>query len=96
MPELSAIAISWAKPGHEEQMAEALERLIAPTHKEPGVLQYEMHRDMKEPRCFVFIERWESEETFNAHCVSPHVTSYLKTVADWVEDNKIHVLRKVA
>jgi len=66
MSEVSAIAISVANPGFEEKLAEALEGLLAPTHKERGVLQYEMYRDMKEPRCFVFIERWEDEETFDA------------------------------
>src|SRR6185295_3347917 len=58
MSEVSAIAISVANPGFEEKLAEALEGLLAPTHKERGVLQYEMYRDMREPRCFVFIERW--------------------------------------
>lgn len=94
MSEVSAIAISVANPGFEEKLAEALEGLLAPTHKERGVLQYEMYRDMKEPRCFVFIERWEDEETFDAHCNSPHVTAYLQKTEGWVESNKIHVLRK--
>ncbi|MFM0498429.1 putative quinol monooxygenase [Paraburkholderia sp. SIMBA_055] len=94
MSEVSAIAISVANPGFEEKLAEALEGLLAPTHKERGVLQYEMYRDMKEPRCFVFIERWEDEETFDAHCNSPHVIAYLEKTDGWVESNKIHVLRK--
>jgi len=95
MSEVSAVAISWAKPGYEAQLAEALEGLLEPTHKEAGMLQYEMHRDMREPRCFVFIERWEDEKTFDAHCNSSHVTAYLEKVAGWVEKNTIHVLRKV-
>jgi quinol monooxygenase YgiN len=94
MSEVSAVAISLAKPGYEEQLAQALEGLLAPTSNEPGMLQYEMYRDMKEPQCFVFIERWESEETFDAHCNSPHVTAYLEKVVDWVESNKIHVLKR--
>lgn len=94
MSEVSAVAISVAKPGCEEQLAEALEGLLAPTHHEVGMLQYEMYRDMREPRCFVFIERWENEETFNAHCISPHVVAYIENVADWVESNTIHVLKK--
>ena len=94
MSEISAVAISVAKPGYEEQLAEALEGLLAPTHKEPGMLQYEMSRDMSEPRCFVFIERWESQEAFNAHCNSAHVAAYLKKVDGWVEDNKLYVIKK--
>ena len=94
MSEVSAIAISFAKPGCEEKLADALQGLLAPVHEEEGVLQYEMYRDMQEPRCFVFIERWESLETFNAHCISPHVKAYLKNTEGWVESNKIHVLTK--
>ncbi|HEX7908637.1 MAG TPA: putative quinol monooxygenase [Paraburkholderia sp.] len=94
MSEVSAVAISVAKPGCEEQLAEALEGLLAPTHQEVGMLQYEMYRDIRKPRCFVFIERWENEETFNAHCNSPHVVAYIENVADWVESNTIHVLKK--
>jgi quinol monooxygenase YgiN len=94
MPEVSAIAISVAVPGCEEKLANALDALLAPTRKEQGVLQYEMFRDLNEPRCFVFIERWENEETFNAHCNSPHVDAYLKQTEGWVESNKIHVLRR--
>lgn len=94
MSEVSAIAISVAKSGCEEKLAEALEGLLAPTHKETGMLQYEMFRDTQEPRCFVFIERWENEETFKAHCNSSHVAAYLEKTNGWVESNKIHVLKK--
>jgi quinol monooxygenase YgiN len=94
MSEVSAIAISVAKPGFEEKLADALDALLAPTHREKGMLEYEMYRDMREPRCFVFIERWENEEAFNAHCNAPHVSAYLETTDGLVESNKIHVLRK--
>jgi quinol monooxygenase YgiN len=94
MSEVSAIAISVANPGCEEKLAEALDGLLAPTRREQGMLQYEMYRDMRDPRCFVFIERWEDEATFDAHCNSSHVAAYLKKVDGWVESNQIHVLKK--
>jgi quinol monooxygenase YgiN len=58
------------------------------------MLQYEMYRDVNEPRCFVFIERWQDIETFDAHCNSPHVVAYLQATDGWVESNRIHVLKK--
>lgn len=94
MSEVSAIAISVAKRGYEEQLAEELEGLLAPTRKERGMLQYEMYRDVNEPRRFIFIERWEDDETFTAHCNSPHVEAYLQRTDGWVESNSIHVLKK--
>lgn len=95
MSEVAAVAITLAKPGFDEQLREALEDLIEPTHKEVGMLQYEMHRDLRDPRCFVFIERWESEETFNAHVDSAHVAAYLKKTEGWIEQSGFRVLTKV-
>jgi quinol monooxygenase YgiN len=94
MSEVSAVAVTVAKAEHRERVAEALEALLAPTHKEVGMLQYEMFQDSTDSRCFVFIERWSDLASFNAHCKSEHVNAYLNTVKDWVDDNKLFVLTK--
>jgi quinol monooxygenase YgiN len=93
--ELAAVAITLAKPGCENKLSEELEALIEPTRREAGMLQYEMHRDIREPRYFVFVERWKDEATFNAHCNSVHVAAYLKKTKDWVERSELRVLTKV-
>ncbi len=54
MSEIAVVAISVAKPGYEERLREALEGIVGPTRKEQGALQYDLHRDMQEPRRFVF------------------------------------------
>ena len=75
-------------------MADALEGLLAPVHEEDGVLQYEMYRDMQEPRCFVFIERWESLE-LSTRIAYRRMSRLTRTKTEgWVESNKIHVLKK--
>jgi quinol monooxygenase YgiN len=61
MTEIAVVATFVAKPGNEEKLKEALQGIVAPTLKEPGALQYDLHRDIKEPRRFVFYERWQSE-----------------------------------
>lgn len=94
MPEIAAVAISVAKQGHEEQLHEALEALLAPTRGEAGMIQYDMHREVDNPRRFVFIERWASAETFEAHVKSSHVAAYLKLTADWLESSELLVLTK--
>lgn len=96
MSEVAVIAISVAKPGFEEQLREALEGLVEPTRKEQGALQYDLHRDVQEPRRFVFVERWESQEALAAHAKSAHIASYRKAVADWVEHAEIRVASKIA
>lgn len=67
MSEIAVVAISVAKPGYEEQLREALEGIVGPTRNEQGALQYDLHRDVQEPRRFVFVERWESQEALAAH-----------------------------
>jgi quinol monooxygenase YgiN len=96
MAEIAVVAISVAKPGHEEQLLQALEGLVEPTRKEQGALQYDLHRDVDEPRRFVFFERWESREALAAHAGSAHIAAYRKAVADWVEHAEIRVVSKIA
>jgi quinol monooxygenase YgiN len=96
MAEIAVVAISVAKPGYEEQLREALEGIVGPTRKEHGVLQYDLHRDVQEPRRFVFVERWESQDALAAHARSTHIATYRKAVADWVEHSEIRVVSKIA
>ncbi|TAL95405.1 MAG: antibiotic biosynthesis monooxygenase [Paraburkholderia sp.] len=96
MSEVAVVAISVAKPGCEEQLREAMVGIVGPTRKEPGALQYDLHRDVKEPRRFVFVERWESEAALAAHAKSAHIAAYKQASADWVEHFEIRVVSKIA
>ncbi|OLL32013.1 antibiotic biosynthesis monooxygenase [Burkholderia sp. SRS-W-2-2016] len=96
MAEIAVVAISVAKPGHEEQLRVALEGIVGPTRAEEGVLQYDLHRDLQEPRRFVFVERWTSQEALAAHAQSAHIQAYRVAVADWVEHAEIRVVSKIA
>lgn len=96
MAEIAVVAISVAKPGYEEKLRGALEGIVGPTRKEQGALQYDLHRDVNEPRRFVFVERWESKEALAAHAKSAHIEAYKKTIADWVEHSEIRVIEKIA
>lgn len=96
MAEVAVVANSLAKPGNETRLRQALLALIEPTRREPGVLQYELHQDLAEPRRFVFVERWESQAALAAHAKSAHIEAYKKVVADWVEHAEIRVVSKIA
>ncbi|MGF6771144.1 quinol monooxygenase YgiN [Paraburkholderia sp. GAS199] len=95
MAEVAVVAIAVAKPGFEEQLREAAEGIVGPTRKEQGALQYDLHRDLQEPRRFVFVERWESQEALAAHAKSAHIQAYVQAIADWVEHSEIRVLSKI-
>ncbi|PRG45928.1 putative quinol monooxygenase [Burkholderia multivorans] len=80
----------------EEKLRAVLERIVEPTRNEVGALQYDLHRDLKEPARFVFIERWESEEALAAHARSAHILAYREAAADWIEHSEVRVLSKLA
>ncbi|MGK8202409.1 putative quinol monooxygenase [Burkholderia cenocepacia] len=90
MSEIAVVALIVAKPGAEEKLRGVLEGIVEPTRKEAGALQYDLHRDLKEPARFVFVERWESEAALAAH-----ILAYREAAADWIERSEIRVLSKL-
>ncbi|MCA8338409.1 putative quinol monooxygenase [Burkholderia multivorans] len=96
MAEIAVVALIVAKPGAEDKLRAVLERIVEPTRNEVGALQYDLHRDLKEPARFVFIERWESEEALAAHARSAHILAYREAAADWIERSEVRVLSKLA
>ena len=65
-----------AEPGHEEELAEQLSSLVAPTRREPGCITYELHRDPENPARFMFYERFRNQEALDAHLATPHFKSF--------------------
>lgn len=65
-----------AVPGHEEELAEQLKALVAPTQAEPGCLTYQLHRDPENPGKFMFYERFVSQEALDSHTASPHLVKF--------------------
>jgi len=49
--------------GHEPFWRRKLRALVAPTRKEDGCLQYDLHRASDGTRAFLMHEVWESRET---------------------------------
>jgi hypothetical protein len=53
-PLLTIFAEAYAKPGKEEALRKVLLGLVAPTKKEAGCVQYDLHVDNDDPRhCFL-------------------------------------------
>lgn len=65
-----------AVPGHEEELAEQLLALVAPTRSEAGCLIYELHRDPENPGKFMFYERFVNQEALDSHTASPHLQRF--------------------
>jgi autoinducer 2-degrading protein len=65
------------KPGHEEQAAELLRKMIEPTRAEPGNVIYFAHRSAAEPRKFFLYEQYVDMAAFEAHRATPHFQAYI-------------------
>jgi quinol monooxygenase YgiN len=61
-----------AKEGQHILLEAELRALIAPTRKEQGCLQYDLHRSADQPGTFLFHEVWETREHHIAHTRTPH------------------------
>ena len=66
-----------ARPGKEAELKKALLSLVAPTHKEAGCLNYDLHVSPENPAKFLFHENWTSRELLDAHLKSPHIAVLL-------------------
>ncbi|KVM47027.1 antibiotic biosynthesis monooxygenase [Burkholderia ubonensis] len=95
MTEIAVVALIVARPGEEEKLRAVLEGIVEPTRSEPGALQYDLHRDLKEPVRFVIVERWASEAALAAHAGSAHIRAYRDAAADWIASSEIRVLSKL-
>jgi len=74
---LTVVAELLARPGKETQLEQRLLALLDPTLKEPGCVQYDLHRHISQPGRFVFYEKWESQDLLNRHLQSPHLKAFV-------------------
>ena len=88
------VATARAKPGHEDALRASLESLIAPTLREAGCVQYDLHEEVETPGAFLFYEIWESQSHLDAHAASVHLSTHQARAAEWLDDNRLIFLRK--
>lgn len=77
---VTVVATFQARPGKEAELRSALISLLAPTRKETGCLNYDLHQSPEEPGKFLFHENWSSKATLDAHLQSAHVKALLPRV----------------
>jgi quinol monooxygenase YgiN len=70
-------------------------KLIEPTLKEAGCIQYDLHQDNEDPSVFVFYEQWESRELLQEHLNSPHLIGYVKATEGMVSSFVLNEMTKL-
>src|SRR5471032_3346802 len=69
---ITVVATFQARPGKEAELKKALISLVAPTHKEAGCLNYDLHVSPEDPGKFLFHENWTSKAALDAHLKNTH------------------------
>ncbi len=97
MKTITVVATFEARPGKEAELKAALTSLVAPTRKEAGCLNYDLHQLPDDPKKFLFHENWTSKAHLDAHLQSAHIKVLLPRVPELaVAMPEIKIWEKVA
>src|SRR3954469_13319925 len=83
---LTVIAQAKAKPGKEADLRKELLSLVAPSRKDAGCLNYDMHEAAEEPGTFLFHENWASKALWDAHMQKPDLQATLARLGQLVAE----------
>lgn len=82
MKTVTVVATFEARPGKEIELRQALVGLVAPTRKEQGCLNYDLHIHPENSTRFLFHENWTTKAALDAHLQAPHIQALLPRVGE--------------
>ncbi len=71
-------------------------KLVAPTRKEEGCIDYRLHQDNADPTVFIFFENWESMAALERHLATPHYRNYAAAVEGALMEKVVHKMTCIA
>ena len=77
---LTVIAQIKANPGTEHEVRRELLSLVAPSRKDAGCLNYDLHQALDNPALFLFHENWAGKEHLDQHLQKPDLQAVLARV----------------
>lgn len=80
MKTVTVVATFQARLGKEAELKTALLGLLAPTRKEQGCINYDLHQLPEDAARFLFHENWTSRAALDAHLQSAHIAALLPRV----------------
>ncbi len=94
---LTVVAQIKAKPGKETQVRQELLALVAPSRKDAGCLNYDLHQALDNPALFLFHENWTSKTHLDQHLQKPDLQAVLARLGQLVaEPPQITLWEKLA
>jgi len=92
---LTVVAKIVAKQQSVKTVKNELLKIIEPTRKEEGCIEYYLHQDNDNPAVFVVYENWKNEAELDAHMKTPHFKALVAAVGDITEEVVIHKLTRL-
>ena len=77
---LTVIAQVKAQSGKENLVRQELLSLVAPSRKDAGCLNYDLHQALDNPALFMFHENWTSKAHLDQHLQQPELQAVLARV----------------
>jgi quinol monooxygenase YgiN len=95
VPKLTVVAKVVAKNEAIEIVKSELLKLIEPTRKEDGCIDYTLHQDNDNPAVFIFYETWQSLAHLEKHISTSHYNYYANAVASLIAEKVVHKMTKI-
>lgn len=93
---ISVIARFQAKRGSEHTLRSLLLKLVEPTRKEKGCINYDLHQSRQDAGLFFFYENWTDQASLDRHLESLHVKEMLKDVPALIAAPiELHLLNQI-
>jgi quinol monooxygenase YgiN len=96
MSKLTVVAKVVAQQESLEIVKSELLKLIEPTRKEVGCIDYNLHQDNENPAVFIFYETWESLAHLDDHMNSDHFKNFVNVVGSLVDEIAVHKMTRIA
>ncbi len=94
---LTVVAVLRAKEGMEKDMEQALTAIVPKVEAEEGTLAYVLHRDKKDPRKFLFYEKYKDKVALGAHSSTPYFLELFGTIGPMLDGNpSIEIFEELA
>ena len=91
---ISIVAKFIVNEGEEENFLALTEGLIEASNKEEGCIEYILHKDVKEPRTYAMIEKWNDQAAIDFHNSTQHFTSVVPKIVE-IAQVEINVYKPV-
>lgn len=96
MSKLTVVAKIVAKKELVTIVKGELLKLIEPTRKEDGCIEYKLYQDNDNSAVFVFYENWESADHLEKHMNTAHFKGFVAAIGGMTEELAINKLTQLA